>query len=316
MANKVTLQPEPTVQFLLEGFSNDITDYIAEQVLPEVPSETLTGYFGRLADGAMRIITTVVKGLAKNIVNYEFDRNASFEVVDHALENPITAAEAERLGGWDIAKQTIGMQMEDDLRRSRENGLAAALTSTSVITHNFTLTGADQWTTKTSEVLSRINVAKAAIEAATGKVANLIILGAPTFRALQFHPEMIAALAPGKATPGIYNEAQMAAAFGVDRVLVGRAIYNSAKEGATATPTFIWGDNCIVAYVSPSALARFAKTLGARVACPKKAPKQYAGSYVPEGKNADQVQVLVVGSNWEDKLITTGAAYLIKDTNA
>lgn len=313
--NKVTLQPEPTVQFLIEGFSNDVTDYIAQDVLPEVTSETLTGYFGRLADGALRIISTVVKGLAKNVINYVLDRNATYEVVDHALEVPIDAANAERMGGWDVAKQILGMQAEDDIRRSRENGLAAALTSVSIITNYVTLTGVDQWTTPTSEVLGRINTGKIAIETATGKDANLIIMGAPTYRALQIHPQMIAVLSPGKATPGQYTAEMMAAALGVDRILVGRATYNSAKEGATTANAFIWGDNCIIAYVAPSAMARFSKTLGASVVSPK-APRQYAGSYIPEGKNANQVQVLVVGANWEDKLITTGAAYLIKDTNA
>jgi len=314
--NNITLQPEPTVQFLMEGAFNDPSDYIAGQILPKVPSENLTGYFGRLNEGALRIVSTAVKGLAKNVINFKLDRNATFEVGDHELENVISRADAERMGGWDMAKKVIGALLADEILRSREHALASSMTSTSVITQYLTLSGTDQWTTSTSEVLGRISIGGATIAAAIGKAPNLIVCGAPTFRALQFHPQVISALSPGKNTPGIYNEAQFAAAFGVEKFIVGRAIYNSAIEGQTASNSFIWGDNLILAYVAPSALAWFSKTLGASVVCPSKAPEQYAGSYVPEGKQAGQIQVLVAGANWEDKLITTGAAYLITDTNA
>jgi len=165
-------------------------------------------------------------------------------------------------------------------------------------------------------VLAVIERGKVSVETATGKQANVIIMGAPTRRALAIHPQIIAVLSPGKNTPGQYNDEQLAAALGVDKIIVGRAIYNTAKEGQTASNAFIWGDNCIVAYIAPSAIAWFSKTLGASVACPSKAPKQYAHSYVPEGKQPSQVIVLVAGANWEDKLVTIGAGYLIYDTNA
>ena len=314
--NNITLQPEPTLQYLMEGAFNDPSDYIAGQILPKVPSETLTGYIGRLNEGALRVVSTAVKGLAKNVINFKLDRNATYEVGDHELENVISRADAERFGGWDQAKKITGALLADEILRSREHALASALCSTSIITNYLTLSGVNQWTTSTSEVLGRISTGKATIEAAIGKTPNVIICGAPTFRALQFHPQVISALSPGKNTPGIYNEAQFAQAFGVEKFIVGRAIYNSAIEGQTASNAFIWGDNLILAYVAPSALAWFSKTLGASIVCPSKAPEQYAHSYVPEGKKPEQVQVLVAGANWEDKVITATAAYLITDTNA
>jgi hypothetical protein len=315
--NNITLQPEPTVAYLIEGTFTDPSEYIAGQILPEVISETLTGYFGRLDEGALRIVSTAVMGLAKNVVSYKFDKNATFEVGDHELENVISRADAERFGGWEPAKKIIGALLADNILRSREHALAAAMTSTTIMAgYTVTLTAGDQWTTPTSEVLGRINTGKASIEAATGKTANVIIMGAPTFRALQIHPQIISVLSPGKATPGQYTPEMMAQALGVDKILIGKAIYNSAKEGQTATNTFIWGDNIIIAYIAPSALALFSKTFGASVSCPSQAPKQYAHSYVPEGKRPEQVQVLVAGANWEDKLITIGAGYLIYDTNA
>jgi hypothetical protein len=315
--NNIALQPEPTISFMIEGAFNDTSEYIAAQILPEVTSETLRGNIGRMDEGALRIVSTATKGLTKNVVSFKFDKNATFEVGDHSLENVINAADAEGAGGWQPAKDLIGALLADEILRSREHALASALTSTTVMAgYTETLTGGDQWTTSTSDVLAAIERGKVSIETATGKQANVIIMGAPTRRALAIHPQIIAVLSPGKNTPGLYNDEQLAAALGVDKIIVGRAIYNSAKEGQTSTRAFIWGDNCIVAYIAPSGMARVSKTLGASIACPSKAPKQYARSYVPEGKSPEQVQVLVAGANWEDKLITVGAGYLIYDTNA
>lgn len=314
--NNITLQPEPTIQFLIEGAFNDPSEYIASMVLPEITSEVLRGYFGRLDQGALRLLSTAVKGLSKNVVNFKFDRNATFEIGDHELTNVINRVDAESMGGWDAAKRMFGLLLADEILRSREHTLASALTSTTVMAgYTETLTAGDQWTTSTSDVLAAIERGKVSVETATGKQANTIIMGAPTRRALAIHPQIIAVLSPGKNTPGQYNDEQLAAALGVDRIIVGRAIYNSAIEGQTATNAFIWGDNCIVAYIEKSPTL-ISKTLGASVVCPGKAPKQYAHSYVPEGKMPGQVEALVAGANWEDKLITIGAGYLIYDTNA
>jgi hypothetical protein len=313
---RVTLQPEPTVAYLIEAQVGEEQDYIADQVLPAVPVVNLTGYFGRLLQGAGRIVATVVKGLARNVVNFEFDRNATYAIEDNALETPIDRNEAERCGGWNEAKEIHGVVLVDLIRKNREHMLASALVDTSIITNYVTLTGGDQWTTSTSEVLGRIKTAKESVSSKTGKPANRVFMGYPTYLALQSHPQIIATLAPGRPSTSLLSADDMAKAFGIEKVIVGMATYDEAMEGQTEDQAFIWGDNLIVAYVAPSGQARFSKTLGANLKCPTKAPDTYAGSYVPEGKNADQVQVMVVGRNWQDKLINTGAAYAIRDTNA
>lgn len=310
--NKITLQPEPTLQTLMESTAPESMDYIAGLVFPAVNSPTLTGNFGRLDEGAMRIVSTAVIGLAHNVVNYKFDHNATFSVTNQELENVITATDAERLGGWDAAKEIISMLLYDNLLKSRENSIAAALTSTSVMTRNTTLLTTDKWSTKTSNVLSVIKSAKDSIAQYTGKIANTVILGYPVFSALQVHPEIYSVLWPGKnLNPGLITDGQLANALGVDRVLVGRSTYNSAKEGQAGVPAFIWGKNAVVAYISPSAKARFSATLGAQIVCPGKMPVQYVGSYEPEGKQPNQVQVLKSGANYEDKIINVNAGYLI-----
>ena len=57
--NNITLHPEPTLETLIEGTPSLAADFIAGEVFPEVSSKTLTGYMGRLDEGATRIVPPV-----------------------------------------------------------------------------------------------------------------------------------------------------------------------------------------------------------------------------------------------------------------
>ena len=51
----------------------------------------------------------------------------------------------------------------------------------------------------------------------------------------------------GKITPQLLAEA-----FDVDKVLVSKAVYNSAQEGATDSFSFVVGNNALLCYAAPS----------------------------------------------------------------
>ena len=48
------------------------------------------------------------------------------------------------------------------------------------------------------------------------------------------------------------TDAQVAAAFGWDRVLIGKGLKNTAVEGRVGTYTDIWSTACILLYVAPA----------------------------------------------------------------
>lgn len=312
--NNITLQPEATLTNLAVGFT--VKGLIASDVLTKVESETLTGYFGRVDSNALRIVPTVKLGAgSKNIISVKWDRNTQYEVQDHTLENEINAVDAERFGGWDPAKRKVNTQLSFGLLLAEEYALASTLTSASIITNGTALVGGDQWNNSNSEVLSKVKTAKDRVVGATGMPANTIIMGYDVFSALQFHPEIYDVLGfkyKGPTPPGLLSAEQMAAAFGVDRVLVGSAVYNTAKEGQTASMSMVWGKNFIVAYIAPSDMAEIDPGLGAKILCPSKAPETYVGSYVPEGNEATQVQRLKQGRNYAYQVTNATAAYLIR----
>jgi hypothetical protein len=86
----------------------------------------------------------------------------------------------------------------------------------------------------------------------TGFEVNTFLQTFPVYQALRKHPLLIDRIKyttradASKITPEL-----MAGAFDVDRVLVSKAVYNSAAEGNTASYSFISGKNALLAHVAP-----------------------------------------------------------------
>ena len=86
----------------------------------------------------------------------------------------------------------------------------------------------------------------------TGFEPNVLVLSYPAYQALRKHPlvvDRIKYTSPafaGKITPQLLAEA-----FDVDRVVVSKAVYNSAAEGATDSFSFIVGKCALLAYAAP-----------------------------------------------------------------
>lgn len=86
----------------------------------------------------------------------------------------------------------------------------------------------------------------------TGYEPNVLVLAWPVYQALRKHPlvvDRIKYTSPafaGKITPQLLAEA-----FDVDKVVVSKAVYNSAAEGATDNFSFITGKSALLCYAAP-----------------------------------------------------------------
>lgn len=86
----------------------------------------------------------------------------------------------------------------------------------------------------------------------TGYEPNVLALSFPVYQALRKHPLVIDRIKytspayAGKITPQLLAEA-----FDVDKVVVSKAVYNSAAEGATDSFSFVVGKNALLVYAAP-----------------------------------------------------------------
>jgi len=101
-----------------------------------------------------------------------------------------------------------------------------------------------------SDPIEDIEDGKEQILSTTGYMPNTLVLGYQVFRKLRNHPDFVDRIKYTSANT-ITTET-LARYFEVDRVLVSRAIKNTAAEGATVSMGFTHGKHAWLGYVAPN----------------------------------------------------------------
>lgn len=90
----------------------------------------------------------------------------------------------------------------------------------------------------------------------TGYEPNVLVLAWPVYQALRKHPLVIDRVKytmGGGAMASNITPDLLAQAFDVEEILVSKAVYNTAAEGATGSYSFIVGKNALLCYRAPAA---------------------------------------------------------------
>lgn len=85
----------------------------------------------------------------------------------------------------------------------------------------------------------------------TGFRCNTLVMGEIVWNAIQESADFLARITGGATNqnPAVVTKEQLAAILGIDRVLIGGAIRNTAKEGATDSNAFMFGESALLCYV-------------------------------------------------------------------
>lgn len=110
------------------------------------------------------------------------------------------------------------------------------------------------WNDPNSDPIANIRTAKRERLEATGFEPNSLALSSSVMDALVDHPDIVDRIKYGQTpgAPAIVNASSLAQLFGLDRVMVSKAVYNSAAKGATEASSFIIGNSALLAYVTPT----------------------------------------------------------------
>lgn len=143
----------------------------------------------------------------------------------------------------------------------RERTFAASALITGVWTNEKTGVNSDVqaatevliWNDANSDPIGDIRSAKRSVLLTTGFEPNKLTLGTAVFDALVDHPDIIDRIKYGQTpgAPAMVNASTLAQLFGLDEVLVSKAIHNTAAKGATESSAFIAGNHALLAYVAP-----------------------------------------------------------------
>lgn len=307
------------VSKLLTGLSNGyfplMDDFIAEKILPAVKVAQTTGLIGSYSNNHLRIVNTVHTGKG-DYQQLESITTSSdtYSIEDHGLHDVITRKTLANFEKPFDAEVDTMLALILAHMNAKDFGLATALHDTAIITQNTTLTGFNQYNNldhaDSTPLVDKI-VADNAVRDATGRKPNTLIASERTIDYLRFHDSLMNNLGFKYNRTGGMSTKELAQALNIDKILVGKAMYNASKEGQSDDLTNIWGNHMVYAYIAKPALRQ--KTLGFEFRLAGTSPREVS-RFTPTMPTKSKG--VIVTDNYDQNLLNVECAYLIKDAVA
>jgi hypothetical protein len=230
-------------------YTNDT--FIADQMIPVLKVAKMTGVYFVYDKSNLRVDSTQrALGSPSNEVDHGVDPTGTYSCKDHALKE-FTPDQIQDQADAAINPLVDSVEsLTEKLLLDREVNAANLLTSSANITNYVALSGTSQWSDYTnSDPIGDIRTARTTIHQNTFKKPNTMMLGKQVYDQLCEHPQIIERVKYSQL--GVITAELLARVFQLEKILIGEAGQNTAKEGQTDSLSYVWGKNVVVAYVSP-----------------------------------------------------------------
>ena len=282
--------------------------YVADSLFPTVTVDKETGLYFVVDKENLRAPADARRadlGRANRVTNTLSTQAYSLE--EKSLETPITDRVMRNYENPFDPKKNATLLVTEKLLLDKEKDLQAAILA--VASGSNTLDENGAWSTVTTDILDHVRTGKNWVQRNTGHKANTVLLGKPALDALLKNTAFIDSI---KYTQVVTEEAlrnAIKAYFDVERVLIGEAIENTAKEGQTDALDYVWGDTCVIAYVAPNP-ALETPSAGYHLSLKD-------ARFVDEWYEQEIKSTFVRANDFYDnKIVDSNALYIITDTNA
>jgi len=241
---------DPILTNLSLRYSNE--EYIAEKVFPTVSVAKKTGFYFKYDKSNLKKAQDERSGVSRaNRVDYGMTKVAYGPLVEHSLEMPIEYDVRDQADSPLDPRVDATLALTDRLLINKEDSLASMLNDTSVITQNVTLSGTSQWSDYTnSDPFSDIQTAKDTVQKNGLMAVNTCFMGYEVWSKLQHHPDLLERVKYSQ--KAVLTEDLFASLFGFKNVFIGKAVKNTAADGASDSMTYIWPKSFWVAYTTPT----------------------------------------------------------------
>ncbi|HWE50476.1 MAG TPA: hypothetical protein VG273_11825 [Bryobacteraceae bacterium] len=232
-------------------YTND--DMVANEVFPTLPVDKRSNkYFVYSQDNFRADDDLRAPGAEADESNWDLstdtyyaDGHAKAAVIpDEWRENEDAAL--------DIDIDTTTMLTEQIWLRREVNAVtqvAAGLTPTDLSASTY----ANAWDTDTADPIKQIDLAKKTIKRATGKKANRLLISEPVFLGLR-NNALVKARISGAPDfeASLITEQMLAAVLGVEKLVIGGAVYATTKPGQVQANDYVWGKYALLYYKPPT----------------------------------------------------------------
>jgi hypothetical protein len=298
------LLTQASAAYIPEGF-------ICEKMFPEIKVTQSSGKLAKYGTNHLRIETNYVGGRGKyRRVEAIVRSQSTYTIEGHGLEGNASKSDKENLDSPYNAERDEVIGLTTQLLLEKEKTLGDAL-STSNLTNNTTLSGTAQWNDyANSDPIANASTARTTIKAACGAVPNALIMSWEVWNKIRFSSKILDALGYKYNRSGGLSEDELAVAFGVKKLLVSSAMYESAAEGQTSSLAACLGKKAIFA-VLPDRAAPYQSSLGYQIQ--QSTPRRV---YKWQVNNPPETTAILVEDSYDLFLADVNCGYLIQNVIA
>jgi len=311
----------PVLTQIVQGYTP--TGFIRDRVLPEIKVTAYSGDILVAGDDHLRIQNDAQVGAAETpLMTWSIEKTGAWNIKHHGLKAQITLDLALRYNNESkqiaIAqfRNLTGKKLKQSMMLHREDSLALKLTSIAgyVDSNTVTLSGVNQWNDRdNSDPLADFKLARTTIYNNSGLIANTALLSWNAFECLRHHPDLISMLSNAHRSDRLIgiSEQQLALLLGVNEVLVGTVMKNTADQGLARVNAPVWGNDAVLFYKNPNPRPEhFEESLGYRFLQEKLVMHTWEENDPPGASFVRAFEKV------DDKILSLKAAYLIKDAVA
>lgn len=312
----------PLSRFAVQAFqAGPASGYIASALFPEVKVSKQNDKYYTI-DKASYMRTNNAqrsRGAPANRVEWKVSSEQYF-AENYALADEIPLEDIDNADNVLEVRQGSAAFIVDQLMRDKEIRVAAKVTTaanvgSSVNVQSLTGTTANQWTAvKSADILGQVGTATAFIQQNTGIVPNTMVLDWESYDLMTRNERLLELFKYSQG--GKMRDDDLKKLFGIQTILIGNAVKNTAEEGAAAVMAPVWGDNCLICYVNPSVKSKRVATFGLGMAWkPAGLPTNMdvKRSRIEEA-GSEHVEVIEAGYYEDQKIVGQELSYLIFNT--
>lgn len=285
-------------------------DGLIAQELPQYPVTRDSDVYYVYSKDTMTIPETIRQKGQANRATWDVS-TSSYLLEDHALMDMVYDSDRDNADkAMKLDVDTVEF-LTQKIALRYEKSAADLLLSDANWSNNISLSAAGGFATNTTNPIPHIDTGASIIAQQSGLLPNTLVINYPTFLAIKENTSTVDRIKYTSADA--ISEGILARLFNLDRILVGRAVHNTAQMGlgdaTTTSQVFIWTNSAWLGYLNPtpglkkaSAMYTFRKSDGS----PWKVTR-----WRDENEEADAIRVQ---TKYQHKAVATSCGYLIEDT--
>ncbi len=309
----------PLSNFAVQAFqAGPDSGYIAEQLFPTINVGKESDRFYTIdRDSYLRINDSRrSRGVPANRVEWKVSSDAYF-CDNYALADEIAVEDISNADAVLNLRQGSVEFVVDQLLRDRENRCASIVTSISNVGSGVVLSGNDQWTAvQSADILGQISTGRQFMHDNTGLLPNVLAMDWKSWDLMTRNERLISRYT--NVDGGKLTAQQLMDLFEVERILVSKAIKNTALEGAAGTNASVFGDAAVLAHVNPRVNRMKVATFG--IGFNWRPQGAVANMQVlrsmEDAAGSKHVEIIESGYYCDEKVVGQDLAYAITDTQA